>query len=86
MLLGNMGLPFLESQDFLFFLVFPMGHETLAADLARSGLGPRRTWLGLQEQVLVLGSTGTTEQCHEAVDGVFPFYFLVCPSYSLRNV
>lgn len=62
MLLRNIGLPFLESQDFLFFLVFPMGHEALATGLARSGLGPRRTWLVLQEQVLVLGSTGTTSK------------------------
>lgn len=36
MLLGNMGLPFLEGQDFLFSLVFSMGHEALATGLARS--------------------------------------------------
>lgn len=45
-----------------FFLVFPMGHEALATSMAQSGLGPRRTWLGPQEQVLVLGSTGTSGQ------------------------
>ncbi|KAH0513144.1 F-box only protein 21 [Microtus ochrogaster] len=37
------------------------GHAALATGLARSGLGPRRTWLGLQEQVLVLDSTENLE-------------------------